>query len=96
MNEWSTAFFAIQEKVSFLREGGADEIHVRPYTLAGQLGVSQDCLYGMLAYFVDHGVLSMKTWRWDAWREVSWQEWRSAEFFHNWHDANYVRLRLAN
>jgi hypothetical protein len=95
MNDWFKAFFAIQEKVYFLRKGGSDQIHVMPYTLAGQLGVSQECLRSVLTHFADRGILSMRTWRWDALREVSWQEWRSEEFFYNRDDANYVRLRLA-
>lgn len=88
------AFTKIYESVDFLHKHGG-EVHIKPYTLAGELGVSHECVREALKRFASSGFISMSTWRWEVFREVNYNEWPTTEFFYNRHDANYIRLRLA-
>lgn len=98
MNDLNKALSVVWQKVDFLRKGGAGfngHICVSVFALAGEFAVAPESFRRALGTFADAGILSLSTWRYDVWREVDWHEWRSEDFFHNPHDSNYVRLRLA-
>lgn len=95
MNPSAKAFIAVQKYVDFLKRTRSSELHLRAYEEAGRLGVPDKFVVEALTWFARFGGVKLTTWSNRAWREVTFQECPTEDFFYNRDDANHVRLHLA-
>jgi hypothetical protein len=94
MNNREKVFAGIWENVRFhVQHPSACGWHVQLFSFASNLGVQEQDVRDALIALNKCGVISLKTWSNSAWREISFSECPTQNFFYNRDDANYVRVK---
>ncbi|MGB8590480.1 MAG: hypothetical protein WA755_05795 [Candidatus Acidiferrales bacterium] len=66
----------------------------RVYLLAAEFDLPEQTVRAVFESLFRLGIISLKTWSYRNWREVSFGEWPTAEFFRNKDDSNYIRVKV--
>jgi hypothetical protein len=67
--------------------------HLKTFEIAVLLNVPEESIRQSLITMAKWGFISLKTWSNLAWRELSYGEWATSDFFVNVDDGCYVRVK---
>jgi hypothetical protein len=94
MNPHAIASAAIWKNLRFhAQHSSPDGWHVQTFNFASQIGVPERYVREALVALKSVGLVTLKTWSNSAWRQVSFSECPTENFFYNRDDANYVRVK---
>jgi len=84
----------IARLLQFLKTSNSRELHLRAWEVAIRLDIPEPYVWQAIAEVAAAGT-KLTTWSQSLWREITYQEWATPDFFHNRDDSGYVRLRPA-
>jgi hypothetical protein len=82
----------MKEELSFFARHGA-VWHLKTSQIAARLNVPEESIRQSLITMATWGFISLRTWSNQAWREVSYSECPTPNFFFNSDDGCYVRVK---